>query len=350
MKLSTTTLLAVLLSSTAVFAAPTPITAEKVDTSALIKKSDVNDVMAIIEQLGENKRKRDLIEDENELMDLSKRDESLLSQLIVALQNSGLISDIWKILTTDQTLKTLVVGLVKKAVQGAITEGPALIQAIWQSGLLQSIFKNVFQNSELRPVLFSIAKSIFSSGLNLLKLFLASKTGGTTSTASTAAKRDAMPDASYMVDLSDFNTEEYLDKRDALAVAELIYTAIKNTGLVQGLVQKALADPQASISLLTTVLKKGWVLGEDIYSWANQAGLIKSGLTWIAANGATYASEVAQFIGKLITSGKATVADVDNAQPLSSYGISATSTATAAPAATGTAATSTATKQKRRYY
>lgn len=340
--------MAVLLSSTAVFAAPTQIMNDKVDTNALIKKSDVNDVLAIIEQLNQNQQKRELIEDEDLLMELSKRDSSLLSQLIVALQNSGLIKDVWNVLTTDTTLKTLVVGLVKKAIQGAVTEAPALIQALWQSGLLQTIFKDVFQNSQLRPILFSIAKEIFASGLNLLKFFLASRTGGTSSSAAsgTGSKRDAVAAPVNMVDVADFNSEDYIDKRDALAVAEQIFTAIKNTGLVQGLVKKALADPQASISFLTSVLKQGWVVGEDIYNWANQSGLLKSGLKWISANGATYAAEVAKFLGGMITGGKASTSDIDNAQPMSAYG----SASTVATTTTPTVATSAASGNKRRNY
>lgn len=337
MKLSSTALVAVLLSATAVSAAPTQITAENVNTNSLVKKSDVNDVLALIEQLGQNKQKRDLIEDESELIEFDKRQDSLLAQLITALQNSGLIGDIWKILTTDTALRSLVVGLVKKAIQGAIAEGPALIQAVWQSGLLQTIFKDVFQNDQLRPVLFSIAKAIFLSGLNLLKAFLASRTGGTSSTPSGASKRDA--EAVRFDEISALNSDEYIDKRDMLAVAQQVYTAIKNTGLVQGLVQKALANPQASISLLTNVLKQGWVVGEDVYNWANQSGILKKGLQWMATNGPTYAADVAKFLGNMITQGKASVSDIDNAAPISS---SSTSTPT-----TGASPSSS---NQRRYY
>lgn len=336
MKLSSTALLALLVSATAVSAAPTQITAENVNTNSLVKKSDVNDVLALIEQLGQNKQKRDLIEDEHELIEFDKRQDSLLAQLITALQNSGLIADIWKILTTDTALRTVVVGLVKKAIQGAIADGPALIQALWQSNLLQTIFKDVFENSQLRPILFSIGKAIFQSGLNLLKAFLASRTGGT-STPSGASKREA--EAVRFDEISALNADEYIDKRDMMAVAEQVYTAIKNTGLVQGLVQKALANPQASISLLTNVLKQGWVVGEDIYNWANQSGLLKKGLQWMSANGATYANDVAKFLGNMITQGKASVSDVDNAAPIS---YSSTSTPT-------TGAT-TSSGNQRRYY
>lgn len=352
MKLSTTALVAVLLSTAAVSAAPTQITAEKIDTNSLVKKSDINDVMALIEQLGQNNQKRALIEDEAQLLELATRDQSLLAQLITALLNSGLIGDIWKILTTDQQLKSLVVGMVKSAIKGAIAQGPALIQAVWQSGLLQTIFKDIFQNGELRPLLFSAAKAIFSSGLNLLKAFLAMRNGGSSGTtpapstgSGAAAKRELDTDASDNVirlfDLSQLGDDDFIDKRDMLAVAQQVYTAIKNTGLVQGLVQKALADPQASISLLTNVLKKGWVLGTDVYNWANQSGILQSGLKWLGANGATYASDVAQFLGNQIAQGKASVSDIDNAQPISG-GTTTPTAAAAAPAASGY-------KQRRNY-
>lgn len=316
MKFATPTLLAILASSAFVSAAPSPVAAS--ESTFLVKKSDVSNALSIIEELGQLNQKRALIEDENELFELSKRTDSLLSELISALTSSGLIKKVWTFLTTDSTLRTELVSLIKKAVSYAITDGPTIIKAVYNSGYIQELFSYIYNNASLRSSIFTIAKSIFGSGLNLLKTYLANKSGTTTTAASTttaAAKREVV----------DYNPEEYYDKRSALTIAESIYTAIKNTGLVQSLVTKVLADPTAAVTFLETALKEGLIYGKELYSWAESSGVLASGITWIKANGLTYAKEVALFVGKLIEDGSATVSEVDSASTTTT---STTTTAT----------------------
>lgn len=325
MKFSTPTLMAILATSAVVSAAPSPI--EISHSTQLVKKSDVANALSIIEELGQLNAKRSLSEDGNEIIEISKRADSLLAELISALSNSGIIGDVWNILTTDSTLKTEVVSLVKEALTGAVAAAPSLIKAVWNSGLLQAIFEDIYNSSDLRLVLFSAAKTLFSSGLNLLKAFLAAKTGSSTTT--TAASTTTTAAAKREIAIAQFDSDEFYDKRDLVSVAETVYTAIKNTGIVQSLVKKVLADPQASISFLETVIKKGWVVGKDIYNWANSSGLLKEGLTWIANNGGKYATAIAEFLGSKIVSGSATTSDVDNASTISTTATTTTSTSTA---------------------
>lgn len=342
MKFSTPTLLAILATTAVVGAAPSAIT-QTTSESGLVKKSDIADALSIIEELGRLNQKRELVEDENELFELSKRADSLLSQLLTALTNSGIIGDVWHFLTTDSTLRTTLINLTKKGFSAALTYGPSVIKAIYNSGYIQKFFSLLYTDSSLRSTLFSVAKTIFGSGLNLLKAFLADRSTTTTaagSTATGAAKREVEVEAREDFD---FDSELYYDKRDVLSVAESVYTAIKNTGLVQGLVSKALADPQATISYLTSALKTGLVVTEDIYNWSKSSGVLDSAINWIKADGLTYGKELAKFIGNLIVSGDASVSDVDNA----------TSSAATTPATTTTAAaaaTTATTLVRRRLY
>lgn len=329
MKFSTPTLLAILATSAVVGAAPSPITQTSSEFTGLVKKSDISDALSIIEELGRLNQKRELVEDENELMELSKRADSLLSQLLTALTNSGIIGDVWDFLTTDSSLRTTLINLTKKGLEAAVTYGPSVIKAIYNSGYIQKFFSLLYNDLSLRLTLFSVAKTIFSSGLNLLKAFLSDSGSSTTtaadSTATAAAKRDVLE---VREDL-DFDPELYYDKRDLLDVAESVYTAIKNTGLVQSLVSKALADPLATISYLTSALKTGLVVAEDVYSWAKSSGVLDSAISWIKSDGLTYGKELAKFIGNLIVDGEASVSDVDNATTTAATTTTTATTATA---------------------
>lgn len=305
MKFTTTTTLAVLAAAACVSAAPSPVE----QTTQLVKKLDVSDALALIEELGQLNQKRELIDDANELHELSKRADSLLAQLIQALSNSGLISVIWNDLTKDLALKTQLTDLIKLAIKGAITAAPSLITAIWQSGLLQDVFKTIFNDAQLRLVLFQVAKALFSSGLNLLKAFLSSRGGA----ASGTTPAGATPSAAAKREVVEFDAELYYDKRDLISVATTVVNAIKSTGLVQALVKKVLADPQASINFLVSAFKNGLVVAKDIYTWAKNNGLLAKGLAFIQLNGPTFASEVSSFLGKEIVAGNASVEDIDNA-------------------------------------
>ncbi|KAM9917992.1 hypothetical protein OXX59_008972, partial [Metschnikowia pulcherrima] len=141
----------------------------------------------------------------------------------------------------------------------------------------------------------------------------------TTTTTAAAAKREVgLPDS-----------DEFYEKRDLISVAETVVQAIYNSGIVQNLVKKALADPTASISFLEAVFKNGLVVGKQVYTWAESSGLLSKGIAWISANGATYAGEIAKFIGSLIVSGQASTSDVDNATTAAVTTTATTSTATA---------------------
>lgn len=331
MKFSTPTLLAILASTAVVQAAPSAIIPEEA-TTQLVKKSDVEDALAIIQELGSLNQKRELIEDENELMELSKRADSLLAQLISALANSGIIKSVWTALTSDTALRSEIIALVKKAFSAAVTYGPSLIKAVYNSGIIQKFFSAIWNDAGLRSTLFSAAKAIFSSGLNLLKAFLATKSGATTaaSTPTAAAKREA--EAVTLPE--DFDASLYIDKRDLLSTAESIVTAIKNTGIVQSLVQKVLADPQQSISFLETVFSKGLVVAEDIYDWSKNSGLLQSALNYLSQHGPTFSKAIATFLGEHILAGNATVADIDNAASVSTATTVATTATTTAAATT----------------
>lgn len=368
MKLSHTTLLAILATTSLATSIPQP----EVSETTLVRRSDANEILSILDELKAIKVKRDVVETEEEHLELLKRQDSVIGDLLSGLASSGIIQDLWNTLTTDQALRSQIADLTKAAIQGLIVRGPALIKALFDSGLLGKIFKDVINDKTLLNGLLGAAKALFTTGLNLLTnrksggssaayaatttkaaagttaAPVAATTAAAANTAAAALNPTNTNNAAYASIAAAYKREdddenvEYLEKKDLTALLGSIVTSIKDSGIFTSLINKVLADPQQSISFLTTVLKKGVVLGEDVYTWAKNNGLLEKGLTWLQTNGGSYAGAVANLVGELIDSGKVKASDVDNA-----------TTAGAATYPTTTAAATAATtmvKRVRRNY
>lgn len=337
--------MAILASTACVSAAPAAAMTE----NSLVTRGDANEILTLLEDLKKTHSKRDLAS-ESEHFELSKRADGLATELVSALASSGIIEDVWTTFTEDEALKSEIVTVVKSTIKAALVQGPALIKAVWNSGLLTKIFKDVFNDSELRSVLLKVAKSAFTTGLNLFKAY---KSGSSSSSATTTdaavATAVATDSATTAVDISnipspsqyasgskrDFIDGEYLSKRDVASIVSAVATQIKESGLVSNIIQKILADPEKSISLLTTVLKKGYVIAGDLFSWAKSSGVLEKGLQYLENNGGDYTSEIASFLGSQIEGGNLTTSEIDNAGS-SSSGTTIATTATATALTTGT--------------
>ncbi|CUM46215.1 uncharacterized protein AC631_00030 [Debaryomyces fabryi] len=365
MKLSQTTLFAILATSAFVSAAPTNVVAE----NSLVTRGDANEIIDILTALKDVNEKRDLVS-ESESFELSKRADGLVTELVAALASSGIIADVWNTLTQDETLRSEILTIVKTTVKAALVQGPALLKAIWDSGLISKLFKDVINDSDLRSVLLRVAKATFSSALNLLKAYKSNKSSATATAVSvetdTAVAVAITTDSSVATGSSDtgnipspsqynagykrdFIDGEYLDKRDVASIVTTVVQQVKDSGLVSSLIQKVLADPEKSISFLSNLLKKGYVLAEDLISWAKSSGLLDDALAYFEKNGGQYSSALASFLGNQIDSGNVTASEIDNADSSAAAGTTIATTA-AITQVTTAATTATTLQVKRRAY
>lgn len=367
MKLSQTTLFAILASSAFVSAAPAAVVAE----NSLVTRGDANEILELLSELKQVNEKRDLVS-ESESFELSKRADNLVTELVAALASSGVIADVWDTLTQDEALRSEILNIVKTTVKAALVQGPALLKAIWDSGLISKLFHDILNDSNLRSVLLKLAKSLFSSALNLLKAYKSGKSGSsaTTTAAAIAVTTDnsaatGSSDSGSDVDVSgipspsqynsgakrDFIDGEFLDKRDVASIVTTVAKQVKDSGLVSSLIQKVMEDPEKSITFLTSLLKKGFVLAEDLIGWAKSSGLLNEALEYLEKNGGQYSGAVASFLGEQIDSGNVTASDIDNADT-SDTALTGTTIATTAINTQITTAATTATtlQQVRRAY
>ncbi|EAZ62878.1 predicted protein [Scheffersomyces stipitis CBS 6054] len=323
MKLSNTALLAIVASSTLVAAAP----AKKREFTT-VKRSDINEVLEILKDIQGLKQKREFLEGD-ELIALDARADNAIVDLISALFNSGIIGEIWNTLTTDTALQSTLKNLIQSAINGLIVQGPALISAIWNSGLIGNLFNTLINDADVRSSFLGVVKYIFDFALNLI-------TGGssTTAAAAPAPAPSAAPAAKREITELNLNGE-YLDKRDVSEVVTYIYNAIKDSGIVTTLINKVLADPQQSISFLTSALQYGVVAVEDVYGWAKSSGLLDEALQYLQENGGTYIGAIASWLSGAISSGSVSASDIAAASVPSNTGATsvATTAAAAAPAA-----------------
>lgn len=312
MKFSQATLLAILVSSAFVLAAPANFAFE----NSMVRREDVSQALSILEEIKEIKRKRSYTEDPAELAILSARDDSAITQLITALANSGIASDVWNVISNDSDLKSEVSTIVKAAIQGAITYGPGLIKAIWNSGLLSTVFQDLANDDDFKSALLSVAKSIFSSAVNLISSAFSGKSDTTSAAAATATTTTSVATttaaAKRNVLSQDFEAE-FLDKRDVSSIISSIVSEIKDSGVLSTLLNKVLADPEKAVSFLTSVLKYGVVAIEDVLDWAKSSGVLQSGLDYIEENGGKYGATLATVLSGLISNGTISASDIDNA-------------------------------------
>ena len=334
MKFSQTTLVAILASMAVANSMPQG----QVSGDLVVARSDVLEVLDALSQFKELfQQKRDLDENHPDYQMIAARSDSALADFISALSSSGLFGDIINILTTDDTLKTEFLNLAKSAISGLISQGPALISAIWNSGLLQDIFNKFVNDAQLRNSLFALLSSAFETAIGLL-------TGGSSSSTPTASAAAAAPSASAAakreVDIDvekikrefslNFPTDsDELSKRDLMDAFISIAETIYNSGVIQSLISKAMADPQATMSFLSSAFQTGLTVGEDLYGWAKSSGVLDDITNDLQANGSSYLQDFLNIIGSLF-----------GASAGSSTGSSGSGAG--APVASGTAGTSTA--------
>lgn len=319
MKFSSATVLAILASSACVSAAPTFTVTEQ----TMVKREDINEVLNLIEEIKALNVKRDYVEGED-LLELDRRADNAYINLISALANSGIISLVWDKLTTDDSIKASLKAIIQSALQTAVVQGSALIQAVWNSGLLGDIFTKLINDSDLKQAFLGVVKSIFGTAANLISSWISGRTSSSTDASSAPAKRQIAAPTSGASKREVMDAAEYLSERDLYDIISWIVTQIKDSGIVQSLVQKVISNPEAVVSFLTSAFRTGLVVAEEVYGWAKESGLWDSALTYIKNNAGSWAGAIASFIGKLLSNGTLSASDIDNA------GTSSATTTTAA--------------------
>ncbi|CUM68412.1 uncharacterized protein PRCAT00006135001 [Priceomyces carsonii] len=294
MKISNTAVLALFASST--MAAATPALNQG---STLVRRSEANKMMDLLAEFKQIEEKRQLASGD-EHMELSKRADNVIVNLLSAVINSGIIGEVWDTLSTNSAFRSEVVTVSKAILKTLLAEGPALIKTIWDSGLLKNILSTLLKDSDLKSAIFDAVKASIGTVLALVEKIIANKTGSsaatTTTTSATVATTTAAAKKRDIVDL------EYLSKRDASDILAWVYNEVKSSGLVSKAIDSIKDDPSKYISLAESLGKTALSLGTEFYSYAKKNGLLEEIVDYLGEHGGTYGSDISKLLDELLGS------------------------------------------------
>lgn len=312
MKFSRNTVAAIAACSTLASAAP--VGQAQNDQSLSTVAPDTTEVMILLGELNQIHQKRSLVAGD-ELVEINKRADNVLSQLLIALSNSGVIGDVWNTITTDAAVRSLLGSIVASSIQTMIVQGPALIKAIWDSGLLSKLFTTFLNDGELRMAFLNAARALFSTAIDLLTGSVSSPTSGSSSSAASPFSSVAAEPTGTVPpkDKTCKREDNVLSKRESQEVAQFVVDRVKETGLIHDMIHKALADPHHSVALLAACLKNGVLLLEEIYHYAKDCGMLDSVLRHLSDHGEAFAAPLADFMKALIMSGVVTSHEIQSA-------------------------------------
>lgn len=314
MKFSRNTVAAIAACSTLASAAP--VGQSQNDQSLSKVAPETSEVMILLGELNQIHQKRSLVSGD-ELVEINKRADNVLSQLLIALNNSGVIGDVWNTITTDAALRSLLGSIIASSIQTMIVQGPALIKAIWDSGLLSKLFTTFLNDGELRMAFLNAARALFSTALDLLTGSVSSppptSSGGAAAAPVSAAPVEPTGTAPPKNDKACKREDSVFSKRESQEVAQFVVDRVKETGLIHDMIHKALADPHQSVALLASCLKNGVLLLEEVYHFAKECGLLDSVLRHLSDHGEAFAVPLADFMKALIMSGLVTSHEIQSA-------------------------------------
>lgn len=154
MKVSTTSLAAVLACAASVAAAPASVEANDI---VVKREAQLLSVIASLDELTTQKAKRDAISQE-----LSQRDYAIVTEVLSALNDTDLSEDIIHFLATDPTLSNITVLTVVAVLKSGLVNLDTLLSALVQSGLINQVIQDVISDCQIYVDLFTLAESLIS--------------------------------------------------------------------------------------------------------------------------------------------------------------------------------------------
>lgn len=287
-----------------------PLAQQSPTDQSLAISSASSEVMMLVNELSLIHQKRSLAVGADEIAEFDKRADSVVGQLLVALSNSGVIGDVWTAFHTDPALRSLINAILISSLQTMMVQGPALLRAIYESGLLSKLFGKFLNDAGLRSAFLSASLEIINMVFGMMG-----------SVPTPAAPVGASPSAPVGGGVPPAASKPTICKRDDGAatlsaseskeIAELAVEQIKLAGLVGHLIRKAIMHPVHSVKLIASALKNSVVLLEEIYYIAKVTGLLDLVLKQLASSGQKFAGSIAEFLKHQIDIGSVDMSEIE---------------------------------------
>lgn len=249
MKLSHSTLLAVLASSVAVQAAPAPIV-EKLQTQ-LAKRDDLERALAQYEELQALKVKRTDLANE-----LAEREYEIVTQVLTAIKDTDLAPVVLKFFVSNDTLKNLTITGLEYVIKSGLISLQQLLDLAVQSGLVVSVVNDVLTNCTVYVSIIDLVESLVKNVvLGLLSKREGPKRPYTLEEGMELLRRDGLMQAGMLEGLD-------AEKRDVDDIIVNLLESLAESGLATQVVETVLTD----LSFL--------LFGAELIKELNSEGLI----------------------------------------------------------------------------
>ncbi|SGZ49290.1 CIC11C00000003066 [Sungouiella intermedia] len=241
MKLSHSTMLAVLATSAVVQAAPAPIKAQ--DSTQIMKRDDLERALAAYEELQALKVKRaDLA------AELAEREYQVVTDVLTAIKNTELTPVVLKFFVSNETLKNLTITGLEYVIKSGLISLQSLLQLSVESGLVVSVVNDLLFNCQLYVSIFNTIKSLALSLLTgLFKKDGTEKRAYTLEEGIEMLRRDGLMPPDLL--------EQAGEKRDVDDIIVNLLESLASSGLATQVVETILTDP-AFISFGAQVVKQ----------------------------------------------------------------------------------------------
>lgn len=267
MRLTTTTLVTILAASS-VRAVPIEVESSgknELATRDLVKSLERrnDEISKSLDELVALKEKRD-----NMSSDLSKREYQLVTTLLSALNDTGLVPKVLSYVVHDPKLSSISVDVLVQVIKLGSVELPTLFQALDKSNVIPNTIESLISDCQFYVDLFEVAKSIIADLVEkveeLIKKGISGLTEGIDSTASGSSTSTQSASSSTSLSSSllkredDSNsdlTESDLAERDLSDIIANILESLSNSGLLVSLIKTILTDP-AYISFGADLVKQ----------------------------------------------------------------------------------------------
>lgn len=175
---------------------------------------------------------------------------------------------------------------------------PGLIKSVWDSGIIQLVFKAIWNNQTIKDALFNGLKYVLNA---ILGLFTKSDTpAAATGKAQTKRMLDELERLQMSNDLS---------ARDFVDTIGSIIKSIWSSGIIQlvfnWVINWVKNNPEQVQNLLKLALSVVSKLVSSIWTWAQQNGYVEKAFQWIGANIGKILTNVLNFILSLFGGNKA---------------------------------------------
>ncbi|KAG7661047.1 uncharacterized protein J8A68_005419 [[Candida] subhashii] len=258
MKLSHTTLLAILATFTAAQSLPSEIQASN---SFELTKRQEESITDLINTINEFKVKRNDFQDSNEL---AKREYQIVTEVLAAVNNSQLAPAVLQYFVTNPTFQPIIINGVITVSKLGLIPLETVLQVVTESNLATNVIHDLISDCSLYVDLFNIAKPIIADMVDKIKdAILSGVTSLITRDDKGALNEFVFDDAA-------------MEKRDTEDVVVNLLESLYSSGLATSVVKSILTDTSYipfAINLVKAMLANNLINLSSLLNALKQSGL-----------------------------------------------------------------------------